>query len=299
MELLRWAGPKDQRGNPETSIHFVSSSPPQLRLALDGKLTLDRLEWASDTFKNQSYNLRMARIDLMRHHIAYNTKAILDLVSRLPEGSSVLMIGDNAEFDAFIYSGVRLFVEGRMTFSQLLDWLRGARVEESVISQLAGSAWKIAENVRVAGVFIRSLPGYEEVSQTRLAGTWMMFDSWLQVALELMRQGYLGTEALAPLIRAFHNLHGVPMAHLRWCLYRLNSDVEISAEIRARVDQVLADVATVGASGPSRRMLGWDLDRKIVKKIGECGNFSAKDESAKWYEAIEHNRAERKSRRKR
>ena len=136
LELVRWGGGSKQGDGPQAGLHFVSSSPPQLRLALDGKLTLDRLEWSSDTFKNQTYNLRMGRLDLLRHHIAYKTKAILDIALKLTPESRIVMIGDNAEYDPFIYTGVRLLLEKRFDLAKLRESLDTAMVEFRVIIQV-------------------------------------------------------------------------------------------------------------------------------------------------------------------
>ncbi|MEI6833805.1 MAG: phosphatase domain-containing protein, partial [bacterium] len=160
LELVRWGGGSKQGDGPRAGLHFVSSSPPQLRLALDGKLTLDRLEWSSDTFKNQTYNLRMGRLDLLRHHIAYKTKAILDIALKLTPESRIVMIGDNAEYDPFIYTGVRLLLEKRFDLDNLRQWLAGAMVELPVIEQVISNDLRVPDGLRVEGVYIRSVPSY-------------------------------------------------------------------------------------------------------------------------------------------
>lgn len=294
LELVRWGGEPRFSEKPKAGIHFVSSSPPQLRLALDGKLTLDHLEWSSDTFKNQTYNLRMARIDLLCHHIAYKTKAILDIATKLPEGSRVLMIGDNAEFDAFIYTGARLFLEKRISKQGLRDWLRGAKVEESVISQVVRDDTPTHANISVAGIFIRSVPGYSNSMISRFESTWYRFDSWMQVAWSLLEQGIIESSALPGIIRSFHNFHGVPLAHLRWCLYRVSSSGRISDELQEATLRALDEVGSVGASGPSRRMCPWDFVCEPQRSIDDIGGFDAKSDASQWYQSIEAARLERK-----
>jgi hypothetical protein len=297
LELVRWGGDPRSSGAPCSGIHFVSSSPPQLRLALDGKLTLDHLEWSSDTFKNQSYNLRMARIDLLRHHIAYKTKAILDIVTRLPGGSQVILIGDNAEYDAFIYTAVRLFLERRMSVAGLRDWLRGARVEESVITQVVGGEIEVPVDIKVGGIFIRSVTGYPPSVVSRLEGTWSRFDHWAQVAWSMMKLGVINATALPRVLRAFHNLHGIPLAHLRWCVYKALSDESLSPELRAAAETTLASLGAVGASGPSRRMLSWEFDLEPEKSFDVIGPIDAKADSSQWYQSVEAARVARKQRR--
>jgi hypothetical protein len=299
LEMLRWGGEPAIRQSPAAAIHFVSSSPPQLRLALDGKLTLDRLEWSSDTFKNQSYNLRMARIDLLRHHIAYKTKAILDIASKVAPGSRLMMFGDNAEYDSFIYTGLRFFLERRFGLDGLKDWLRGAKVEESVINQVVVRDLTVPKDLQVVGIYIRSVPGYSDDLTTRFYGTWYQFDHWAQVAWSLVRQGVIAPSAIHSTLRTFHNLHGVPLAHLRWCVYRALSEHQLSPPVMAEAEVALTSLATLGASGPSRRMLGWDLDLRVGRDIETVGDFSPKAEATAWYQSIETARIARKRQKRR
>ena len=55
----------------KTTLHFVSSSPPQLRNVLEYKLSFDGLDWSSDSFKNQMRNFRLGRF-----HLCVNTLLI-------------------------------------------------------------------------------------------------------------------------------------------------------------------------------------------------------------------------------
>lgn len=296
LELVRWGGDPKSGARPKSALHFVSSSPPQLRLALDGKLTLDRLEWSTDTFKNQTYNLRMGRLDLLRHHIAYKTKAILDIVSKLTEGSRVVMIGDNAEYDAFIYTGVRLFIEKKLTRQGLRDWLLGAQVEVPVIEQVVRQDLTVADNIVVDGIYIRLVPGYASVVSSRFNGTWCEFEHWAQIAWTLMKKGVISTKSLPILIRSFHNLHGVPLAHLRWCVYKALEREDVSQELRENGDRCLLELSTLGSSGPTRRMLGWEFDVNAVRDLNLAGDFDARLESSQWYSAIAKSRQDRKHR---
>ncbi len=297
LELARWGGDPRAASSPQSALHFVSSSPPQLRLALDGKLTLDRLEWSTDTFKNQGYNLRMGRLDLLRHHIAYKTKAILDIATRMSPGSRIIMIGDNAEYDAFIYVGVRLFVERRIDLDGLRGWLSGAMVENPVISQVIGQELLVPEDLKVDGIYIRSVPGYAGRINSRFAGTWFEFEHWSQVAWSFIKKGIISPKALPQLIRSFHNLHGVPLAHLRWCLYRALERDDLSKELRDLGEQCLLDLTNLGASGPTRRMLGWEFDLDLARDIEGVGRFDVKEDAGDWYRAIASARLERKKNR--
>lgn len=294
LEVVRWGGDSKQGDGPQAGLHFVSSSPPQLRLALDGKLTLDRLEWSSDTFKNQTYNLRMGRLDLLRHHIAYKTKAILDIALKLTPESRIVMIGDNAEYDPFIYTGVRLLLEKRFDLDNLREWLIGAMVELPVIEQVISNDLRVPDGLRVEGVYIRSVPSYSAQIDSRFDGTWYEFDHWAQVAWSFMKKGIITADVLPQLLRSFHNHHGVPLAHLRWCIYRaLEKDIH-TTELRNFAEQSLLDLANLGASGPTRRMLGWEFDLESANTLDGISLVDPRDDANQWYRSIAAARLDRK-----
>jgi hypothetical protein len=294
LELVRWGGGSKVGDGPRAGLHFVSSSPPQLRLALDGKLTLDRLEWSSDTFKNQTYNLRMGRLDLLRHHIAYKTKAILDIALNLTPESRIVMIGDNAEYDPFIYTGVRLLLEKRFDLDNLRQWLTGAMVELPVIEQVLSNDLRVPDGLRVEGVYIRSVPSYSAQIDSRFDGTWYEFDHWAQVAWSLMKKGIITAEVLPQLLRSFHNHHGVPLAHLRWCIYRaLEKDIHAN-ELRSFAEQSLLELANLGASGPTRRMLGWEFDVESANTLDSISLVDPREDANQWYRSIAAARLDRK-----
>ena len=294
LELVRWGGASRQEGKPQAALHFVSSSPPQLRLALDGKLTLDRLEWSSDTFKNQTYNLRMGRLDLLRHHIAYKTKAILDIALKLPPGSRIVMIGDNAEYDPFIYTGVRLLIERRFDLEDLRLWLSGAMVEGPVIEQVISPQLRVPEDLHVEGVYIRSVPSYTVQVDSRFEGTWYEFDHWAQVAWSLIQKEIIPASSLPRLLRSFHNQHGVPLAHLRWCIYRVLEKSDIAPGLREITEKTLLDLSSFGASGPTRRMLGWEFDLQAVSSLDGVGKIDPREDANQWYRSIAAARIDRK-----
>lgn len=294
LELVRWGGASKHGDGPRAALHFVSSSPPQLRLALDGKLTLDRLEWSSDTFKNQTYNLRMGRLDLLRHHIAYKTKAILDIALKLTPESRVVMIGDNAEYDPFIYTGVRLLLEKRFDLDNLREWLRGAMVELPVIDQVISSDMRVPEEIRVEGVYIRSVPSYSTQIDSRFNGTWLEFDHWAQVAWSLMKKKVIPPTVLPQLLRSLHNHHGVPLSHLRWCIYRALEKDGLESELREFAERTLLDLSNFGASGPTRRMLGWEFDLESMNTLDGFNLGDPKEDANQWYRSIAAARLDRK-----
>jgi hypothetical protein len=211
----RWA-----RGLPPNGLHFVSSSPPQLRRVLESKLVLDGLDWTSDTFKNQAYNLRKRRLGLLRHHVAYKTLAILMIMAKRGEGGRFVMIGDNAESDPLVYGGVARLLEGRCSVSEFESHLVNAGVQSIEIAQIMPVAAKVHGKGSVSAIFIRKVPlpkGYKPFETQ--PGQWPPmtgFTSFFDVALGLLQVGVLPADGdvIFKLAAAAHNTALIPVADL-------------------------------------------------------------------------------------
>ena len=226
LQAARWGDP-DGLSTPDypRSLHFVSSSPPQLRAVLEEKLAMDGLDWNSDTFKNQAYNIRMGRMDLLRHHVAYKSQAILNLVRLAGPDARFYMIGDNAESDAYIYTGIRLLLEGRLSKAGYKTYLEVAGVEPSVAEDLCGRLTEEKRGSRVVAILIRRVPGYQPVAQPPLTDVALPFDNFFQAALLLVAHGLIAPETLVRLTRAFHNQYGLARDALDAALQALSDAV--------------------------------------------------------------------------
>ncbi len=251
--LARWGDmdaplpPGPDGGGFPRSLHFVSSSPPQLRSVLEEKMTLDGLDWSSDTFKNQAYNLRMGRMDLLKQHVAYKSLAILNLIAAAGAGSRFLLIGDNAESDAYIYTGIKLLLEGRLGSGGYQAYLEAAGVEKDVARSLAGNLPGSA-GTRVVGVLIRNVPGYVFVAEPPLTDVVQTFDNFFQAALLLMVYGILPASKLWELARSFHNHHGMTRRQIGAMLAAV-SGRGAPADLVAAAEEALARLHIDGGVG--------------------------------------------------
>lgn len=189
-------------------LHFVSSSPPQLRTVLEEKFALDGLDWSSDTFKNQAYNIRKGRFDLLRQQIAYKTAAILNLISKQEGDVSYYMLGDNAEADAQIYLGVKLFIERRLSPRGYLQYLQLVGVEEDVAHDLL-DRFTVPPRGMVRGILIRrvkNLPYFERSAITRPI---VEFENFVEVALLFALLGLFDASVLEDVLRRLHNRYAL------------------------------------------------------------------------------------------
>ena len=216
LRALRWGDDGTTIDLGETwprPLHFVSSSPPQLRPVLEEKLMIDDLDWTSDTFKDQAYNLLMGRMDLLRHHVAYKSLAILAIVAQAGASASFTMLGDNAESDAFIYLGIKLITERLLTPKGYAQYLEIAGVEKDVSAEVVATVKNLPKST-VRSILIRNVPGYSLVREAPLTDFVRSFDNFFQAALLLMADGMIAPSLLWPLVRSFHNLHGIPLPQI-------------------------------------------------------------------------------------
>ncbi len=248
---LRWGrSPPDAESQHEypRGLHFVSSSPPQLRGTLQAKLRLDGLDWNSDTFKNQVYNLRRGRMDLLKHHVAYKSAAILQIVRTLPPESRVIFIGDNAESDSYIYFGISALLTGRLTPAGYATYLTQAGVDGLLAQDLERFVSEPL-TAKVAAVLIRRAPGYSFAGQPPLNQLIKTFDNFYQAALLLYACDAVDEAALWPLTRRFQNVYGLPTQKQASWLQALKKCQELRQLPTSTIEQCLAKLGASAQQG--------------------------------------------------
>jgi len=216
-------------------LHFVSSSPPQLRKVLEEKLAADGLDWTTDSFKNQAYNIRRGRMDLLKHHVGYKSGAIVDLARKCGAGSVFFLIGDNAESDTYIYLGFKLLVEGRLTADGYRRYLKIAGVDDAVAADLMVRAAQVQKS-RVGGILIRNLKGYAAVNVPPLTDTVTRFDTFLEAGAFFTLAGVCRPEALARMVRQLHNRFDLPRSQLAAFLQVLGNASSAGSDLRRVVE---------------------------------------------------------------
>lgn len=185
----------------QRAVHFVSSSPEQLRSVLSEKFRLDKLVWDSDTFKNQAYNLRKIRFSQLLQQIPYKSAAIVNLMYRAKAHSQFFMVGDNSESDAIIYLGIKHFAEGRLSRTGYSKYLRIFGVDKSQSIQLVRSIR--IPSVKVAKIFIRRIPEAPFVKAPLLTTPIVGFDHFYQVYHWFYRQHMICPSSYRPIIEGY------------------------------------------------------------------------------------------------
>jgi hypothetical protein len=205
----RWGNfTSDQSNMQPNSLHFVSASPPQLRKVIRSKLAMDGLDWSSDTFKNQAYNIKARKLRFLKQHAAYKTATILKQMSRSAKDTQFILIGDNAELDAFIYLGVKLFVEKKLSLPAYREYLSFGGVNDEVLPTLEPYLQLKLEDLSVAGILIRKAPRYELVEAPPLTELVLPFDHFFEVILHFHAWGMVDQSMIWPISRQLHNEYG-------------------------------------------------------------------------------------------
>ncbi len=211
LNWLRWGEPEDLTGfslDQIVPLHFVSSSPPQLRRTLEEKLMFDGLLWSSDTFKDQAYNLFKGKFKLLKHQVAYKVAAILNLVARMKDDSHIIFIGDNAESDPMIYQSISMLLAGLVAESEFVDLLSCLGVKAYQTRDILDRIGDLPRNVKVS-ILIRRLESYPH-RPSPIGGqvTIYYFDHYLELAVHLMAQNLLDPRRPFQLMKEFHNRSG-------------------------------------------------------------------------------------------
>jgi hypothetical protein len=127
-------------GRAGVETHILSGSPEQLRSRIEEKLKLDGVRYASLTLKPNLENLLRLRFRALRGQLGYKLPALL--LRRCEMGAqedgagrlvNEVLLGDDAEADAFVYCLYADICRGAVDETVLADVLReGGAYEDSI-----------------------------------------------------------------------------------------------------------------------------------------------------------------------
>lgn len=229
-------------------LHFVSSSPSQLRAVLEEKLSLDGLDWSSDTFKNQAYNLKKGRFDLLKHQVAYKTAAILRLMESQADGISYILIGDNAESDPFIYLGIKLLTEQRLSPQTFEIYLELLGVEHTV-SHTLWQGIKRIPRCKVDGIFIRNLTQYNYFGESPLTDPICLFESFFDVNLYFLLHKIIDFDVFWGVTKSLHNKYGISLHEIAQKIDQCQA-TELDLTTRDKLRGILGPYSKPGSVQP-------------------------------------------------
>ncbi len=105
---------RETRAAGHNRISIISGSPRQMRRVLEQKLRLDGVEWDEFILKPNLSNLMRGRFRALRGQVGYKLPALLGSRRRLGLKVPEILLGDDAEADAFVYSLYADLLAGRV-----------------------------------------------------------------------------------------------------------------------------------------------------------------------------------------
>jgi len=208
-------------GRAGVEIHILSGSPEQLRSRIEQKLRLDGARWASLTLKPNLQNILRLRFRALRGQLGYKLPALL---SRRCELGSVrddsgelvreVLLGDDAEADAFVYSLYADVCEGKVKPDELVDIMRAGGAYEDTILDAVRFAGYVEKGPVVERILIH-LDRQSSPSDFRLYGARVVpFYNYLQAAFVLHEDSRIPDRAVLRVAQdlvASHNFDGAAL----------------------------------------------------------------------------------------
>lgn len=121
-------------GKTGARIHILSGSPRQMRSRLEEKLRIDRVRWDELTLKPNFSNMARLRLRALRDQLGYKLPILL--AARVHDQhhgdestlAREVLVGDDAEADAFVYSLYGDLCDGTIERAELRRVLEAGRV---------------------------------------------------------------------------------------------------------------------------------------------------------------------------
>jgi hypothetical protein len=180
------------------SIHILSGSPEQLRARLEEKLRLDGARWDSFTLKPNLRNVLRLRWRAVRDQLGYKVPALLAAratmhTARGPGGQLIkeILLGDDAESDALVYSLYADVLDGRVSDIELETLLTRAQTYKDSIADALRYA-RLVEHGPVVERILIHLDRQSPPSEFAPYGPRVVpFFNYLQAAFVLVEDGHL------------------------------------------------------------------------------------------------------------
>jgi hypothetical protein len=200
-------------GQSAARVHILSGSPRQLRAKLEEKLRIDRVRWDELTLKPNLSNLLRLRFRALRDQLGYKLPVLLEARRRdqeLDPGRSrprEVLVGDDAEADAFVYSLYADVCEGKVDADALGTVLSAGHVYDEVRSHCFELQREIVVGKVVERILIhldrQSPPSNFDSYGTRV----VPFYNYLQAAFVLAEDGRLDGRAVLEVARVLVQRH--------------------------------------------------------------------------------------------
>ncbi|MEZ4221144.1 MAG: hypothetical protein R3B13_09450 [Polyangiaceae bacterium] len=182
-------------------IHILSGSPRQMRGRLEEKLLIDRVRYHELTLKPNLSNIARLRFRALRDQLGYKLPMLLAARARdqrlHPRTPTVeLLVGDDAEADAFVYSLFADVCAGVVTRSELVRVLDRGRLYADQVETCLRAVDDMVRAPIVRRILIH-LDRQTPPSRFDLYGPRVVpFFNYFQAALVLGEDGLLAPEGI-------------------------------------------------------------------------------------------------------
>lgn len=195
-------------------VQVLSGSPRQMRKKLGAKLRLDGVSWDELTLKPNLSNLLHLRFWALRDQLAYKLPELLEARARdhVRFGQAALvrevLVGDDSESDAFVYSLYADLCSGQVGLRELERVLDAGetrdRTAERCRQALAGLTRAAAIDCILIHLDAQTPPSLFVHYGSRV----VPFYNYLQAALVLLERGFLTGQSALRITAEFCERHG-------------------------------------------------------------------------------------------
>lgn len=194
-------------------VHILSGSPRQMKGALTAKLQLDGVRWDELTLKPNLSNALRLRLRALRDQLGYKLPALL--ATRLGEEATrggrppppEVLVGDDAEADAFVYSLYADVAAGVVDAAQLRKIARAGKLYSDQQRALLEALPRLPRVATVQRVLIhldrQSPPSHFHDYGPRV----VPFYNYLQAAFVLAEDGWIDAAAVLRTAQHFAQTH--------------------------------------------------------------------------------------------
>jgi hypothetical protein len=273
-------------GRAGAEIHILSGSPEQLRSRIEDKLRLDGARYSSLTLKPNLTNILRFRFRALRGQLGYKLPTLLLRRAELRAQHDALgrplrevLLGDDAEADAFVYSLFADICAGRVNEGELAEIMRLGQAYDDTIED----ALRFARYVQCGPVVDRILIHLDRQSSPsdfRMYGPRVVpFYNYLQAAFVLHDRAFLGSRSvlrIAENLVAAHNFDGATLARGYEDLARRG---HVSGRGRAALEEALAE-------GSAERRAPWSPE--ILRLVSALGSAVAEVREPPTQEPIDY-----------
>ncbi len=222
-------------------VFFISGSPRQMRNVIEQKLKLDGVQWDGLVLKPNVENLLRGRFRAIKEQVGYKLPVLLESRAGMEPPSPEIMFGDDAEWDAFVYSLYADIIAGRVERSDIERTLQVARVYPDARERIFAALEKVEQGDPVRRVFINLDRRTPPTRLSEYGSRVVPIYNYFQAALVLGEMGDLDAYAVIRVALEMVNRHNYSVDQLSNSYQEILRRGVVSGRIGIEMAQALQD----------------------------------------------------------